>query len=60
MNHLPNLLIVDDSEKNLVLLEFIIRKINVNLIQALSGVEALEKVEGMSLPWPSSTSRCPG
>ncbi len=49
MNQLPNLLIVDDSEKNLVLLEFIIRKINVNLIQALSGVEALEKVEGMEL-----------
>jgi len=44
MKHLPNLVIVDDSEENLFVLRAIIaQKTNVNLIQALSGDEAMEK-----------------
>ncbi|MEI7500730.1 MAG: PAS domain S-box protein [Bacteroidota bacterium] len=49
MKHLPNLLIVDDSEQNLDLLENVINKLRVNLVRALSGVEALEKTRGMAL-----------
>jgi two-component system, NarL family, sensor histidine kinase UhpB len=49
MNYLPNLLIVDDTRENLAFLEVVIRKIKVNLIQALSGPEALEKTRGIEL-----------
>lgn len=49
MNHLLNLLIVDDNRANLALLEAVIREINVNLIKALSGPEALEKTRGIEL-----------
>lgn len=49
MNKLPNLLIVDDTETNLLLLEAIIEKIKVNLIKANSGIEALEKTQGAEL-----------
>jgi PAS domain S-box-containing protein len=45
----PNLLVVDDSDQNLFLLESIIGILDVNLIQALSGFEALEKTEGVEL-----------
>ena len=49
MNLLPNLLIVDDVAANIALLSAITKKINVNLIQALSGAEALEKTRGIEL-----------
>ena len=49
MEALPNLLIVDDTEENLAFLEAIIRRTRVNLIQALSGEEALRKTAGMKL-----------
>lgn len=49
MEQLPNLLIVDDNRDNLYLLEIIIRETKVNLIQALSGFEALEKTRGIKL-----------
>jgi PAS domain S-box-containing protein len=49
MEQLPNLLIVDDYKENLFLLEMLIKKINVNLITASSGSEALEKTEGVEL-----------
>ncbi len=49
MNKLPNILIVDDTPENLVYLKYVITKLNVNLIQALSGVEALGKVKGMEI-----------
>jgi PAS domain S-box-containing protein len=49
MNSLPNILIVDDTEENLFLLKTIIDKINVNLIMAHSGLEALEKTRGIEL-----------
>ncbi|MEI6173514.1 MAG: PAS domain S-box protein [Bacteroidota bacterium] len=49
MKQKPNLLIVDDSEENLLFLEAIIKRIKVNLIQALSGQEALDKTDGVEL-----------
>jgi PAS domain S-box-containing protein len=49
MNQLPNLLIVDDTAENLILLAALIGKINVNLIKASSGAEALEKTRGIEL-----------
>jgi PAS domain S-box-containing protein len=50
MKYLPNILIVDDIDVNLALLKTIIASsIHVNLIQALSGAEALEKINGTEL-----------
>ncbi len=49
MNNLANLLIVDDTEVNLNFLEAIVRNLNVNLIQAISGNEALEKTRELDL-----------
>ena len=49
MEYLPNLLIVDDLFENLYLLEVIINNVEVNLIQALSGADALEKTRGIEL-----------
>ncbi len=49
MNHLPNILIVDDIEENLFLLEVVMEKIKINLIRANSGIEALEKTQGVDL-----------
>lgn len=46
---LPNLLIVDDNEPILSYLETRIRSLNVNLILAMSGAEALEKTSGVEL-----------
>ena len=60
MKNLPNLLIVDDSKINLFLLETVIKKIAVNLIQALSGVEALEKTHGIELALAIIDVQMPG
>lgn len=60
MNYLPNLLIVDDTRENLAYLEVVIRKMNVNLIQALSGPEALEKTRGIELALAIIDVRMPG
>lgn len=49
MKKLPNILIVDDNQINLAYIEAVTRKIDVNLIQALSGYEALEKTRGVEL-----------
>ena len=51
MTNLPNLLIVDDSVDNLDLLDAIIRKkkIKANVIRALSGHMAIEKIHGIDL-----------
>ncbi|MFY9151703.1 MAG: PAS domain S-box protein [Prolixibacteraceae bacterium] len=49
MKQLPKLLIVDDNPDNLFLLRNISRKVEVELIQALSGAEALEKIRGIEL-----------
>jgi PAS domain S-box-containing protein len=60
LESLPNVLIVDDSKINLVLLESIIKKIKVNLIQAVSGYEALEKTRGIELALAIIDVRMPG
>ncbi|MDZ4203762.1 MAG: PAS domain S-box protein [Bacteroidales bacterium] len=49
MKHLPNILIVDDSEVNLLLLEIVLKNTKANLIQARSGSEALKKTRGIEL-----------
>jgi PAS domain S-box-containing protein len=49
MNQLPNLLIVDDIKANLLLLRSVTKKLELNLIEASSGSEALEKTQGMEL-----------
>jgi PAS domain S-box-containing protein len=49
MNQIPNLLIVDDDKGSILLLKLIIRKIPVNIINAYSGEEALEKTKGIDL-----------
>ena len=61
MKHLPNLLIVDDTEENLfVLRAIIVQKLKVNLIQALSGDEALEKIKGIKLALAIIDVQMPG
>jgi PAS domain S-box-containing protein len=61
MKLLPNLLIVDDSEVNLFVLRAIIpQKIKVNLIQALSGDEAMEKTKGIKLALAILDVQMPG
>jgi len=61
MKQLPNLLIVDDSEENLfVLRAIIVQKVKVNLIQALSGDEALEKIKGIKLALAIIDVQMPG
>jgi PAS domain S-box-containing protein len=44
-----NILLVDDLEANLMLLRALVQNIDVNLILALSGAEALQKTEGVDL-----------
>ncbi|MCF8347511.1 MAG: response regulator, partial [Bacteroidales bacterium] len=49
MKDLPNILIVDDIEENLLLIENHLKGLDINLIQALTGFEALEKITGIEL-----------
>jgi len=60
MEHLPNILIVDDTRINLTYIEAVIKKIKVNLIQALSGYQALEKTRGVELALAIIDVRMPG
>ncbi len=46
---LPTILIVDDIESNVQIIEHSIRGLNVNIIKAYSGKEALEKISGHDL-----------
>jgi two-component system, NarL family, sensor histidine kinase UhpB len=46
---LPTILIVDDTDENLLFLETIIGKLEVNLIKATNGPEALEKIKDVEL-----------
>lgn len=57
---LPNLLIVDDNQSNLILLEIILGKSPVNLIKAESGFEALDKSKGMELALAILDIQMPG
>jgi len=45
----PNVLIVDDAEASLYLLETILKELDVTLIKARSGLEALSKIEGQEI-----------
>ena len=49
MKELPNILLVDDSTSNLIFLKIILKGLEVNIIEAESGKEALEKIEGHPL-----------
>lgn len=49
MKQLPNILIVDDSPDNLLLLIAILKEFKINIIQASSGIDALEKTRGVKL-----------
>ena len=49
MKSLPNILIVDDDNDNLFLLQSILSSPEVNLIEALSGSDALKKIHGIEL-----------
>ncbi len=42
MNHTQNILIVDDTPENLIILERVLRRVPANIIQASSGQEALK------------------
>lgn len=60
MNQLPNLLIVDDLVDNLSLLKAVTKNLDINLIQASSGFEALEKTRGIELALAIIDVRMPG
>lgn len=49
MKELPNILIVDDIPSNLTFLKIVLKGVDANLIEAGSGTEALEKIEGVLL-----------
>jgi len=49
MKTLPNLLITDDNPMELKYLEIVLKKLNVNLIKAESGFDAMEKSKGLEL-----------
>jgi len=57
---LPNLLIVDDAEENLLVLSSIIRRIRVNVIKAVSGYDAIEKTHEIELAMAIIDVRMPG
>ena len=60
MKNLPNLLVVDDAEENLLLFKNIINTTDVKLINALSGAEALEKIKGIELALAIIDVQMPG
>ena len=49
MKSFPNLLVVDDNPISLSFLEIVLKKLDINLIAATSGFEALEKIKGLEL-----------
>jgi PAS domain S-box-containing protein len=48
-NELPTILIVDDIDENILLIEVALKKLNVNIIKANSGNEALVKIRNHEL-----------
>ena len=60
MSTLPNILIVDDSNLNLFFLESVIKDLDINIIKAHSGFEALEKTKGVVLALAILDVRMPG
>ena len=59
-NNIPNVLIVDDIEENLLYIESVIRNFRINLIRALSGNEALERIKDLDLVLAIIDVRMPG
>ncbi|MEA4935646.1 MAG: ATP-binding protein [Paludibacter sp.] len=59
-NNIPNVLIVDDIEENLLYIESVIKNFNINLIRALSGNEALDKIRELDLVLAIIDVRMPG
>ena len=49
VKELPNILIVDDINSNLIYLKIIMKGIEANIIEAESGEDALKKIEGLPL-----------
>jgi len=49
MNQLPNLLIVDDDEAQLIYVKILLMDMGVNLILAKNGMDALDKIEGLEI-----------
>jgi signal transduction histidine kinase len=49
VKELPNILLVDDINSNLIYLKLVLKGIEANLIEAESGAEALKKIEGLPL-----------
>ena len=60
MKTLPNVLIVDDIYGNLLFLKKIMENIEANIIQALSGTEALAKIHGIEIALAILDVRMPG
>lgn len=60
MNLQPTILIVDDNLENLVYLKYVTIKLNVKIIQAMSGYEALEKAKGIGLALAIIDVQMPG
>jgi PAS domain S-box-containing protein len=58
--NIPNVLIVDDIEENLLYIESVIRNFDIHLIRALSGNEALEKIKDVELVLAIIDVRMPG
>lgn len=56
----PSILIVDDIRVNLFLIESLLKKMDINLIQATSGIEALEKAKNNNLALAILDVRMPG
>ena len=56
----PNILIVDDNSPNLYMLELALRSLEVNIISALSGEEAVAKIQGKQIALAILDIRMPG
>jgi PAS domain S-box-containing protein len=56
----PNILLVDDNYPNLYMLEMAIKPLDVNIITALSGEEALTKIKGKEIALAITDIRMPG
>lgn len=49
LNHKPSVLIVDDIDENIQLIEYYIASLDVEIIRAYTGFEALDKIRGRDL-----------
>jgi len=56
----PTILVVDDLEQNVYYLEEVMKPLNVNVIRALSGKEALIKIQGKELALALIDVQMPG